>query len=398
MMTNNPILSPPSKSSLPLSAVIAAAALSFSALQAQTVYEWTNADGANNNWNTAGNWNPTSGSGTTHPGTVGGEATDTAIFSGVATTVGNPNVNAVYTFNHLDLQTAGWTLGNNQLRVNGTLGSAGAGTNIIPSLHTSANGARTWTVGSGNTLQINTLAITWEATFTGGGTAVVQSVAGGTRGLTSSGAGTTLYMNGNILSHWSETRAISGGTLGGIGTVTLANTRLLRATGAGSILAPGGDGGLYGSEFGTLSTTTNANSNGNERVFLDNDTVFQINLGDEAGINSRINITNSVDGATGGYLQIGTDVELRLLGDVEPPLGNFTIATFNNPNENNAYGTFSSITYNGVALTAETDYNIFYNENDIVLSMIPEPATSVLLFGFAVGALAFVRRRSRGYR
>ena len=378
---------------------ISALSLSTAVLQAQTVYEWTNADGANNNWNTAGNWNPTSGAGTTHPGTVGGEATDTAIFSGVATTVGNPNVNAVYTFTNLDLQTAGWTLGNNQLRVNGSLSSAGAGTNVIHSLQTSSNGGRTYTVGGGNTLQINNLAISFQVTFTGGGTAAVQNVVAGTRGLNASGSGTTLYMNATMTSRFTSSGSLNGGTIGGTGTFTLSGdgsggARLLQATGAGSILAPGGDGGSYGSKFATLSVTTDTGAQGAERVVLGNDTVFQINLGSVSGENSRIDIEHLSTGATGGYLQIGDGVDLRLLGDLTAPApGAYTIANFNNPNENMAYGTFSNVFYNGSMLTSGSDYNIAYNENDITLTVIPEPATAVLLIGSLSLLTACLSRR-----
>ncbi len=346
---------------------------------AQTEYTWTNADGANNSWSNAGNWDPSTG-------TPGGNAGDDAVFDGVAATIGNPS-NGTVTFRILNLKTAGWTVGTGQLRI-ANFHSAGNGVNNVNSiLH---RGTANATIAPGNTLVIGTIRFDEGAnlstlTMSGGGTVVINN-AESRMAPTISGAGTKAYWNApGTTTHEFRFRNLtvtSGGTIGGTGNIVLggegtATSRNLQIN-ASSILAPGGDGGNFGSEFATLSVRTGANAVGGERVNLANNSVFSIKLGTTSGQNSRLSIEHLSTGASGGYLQIGTGVELRLVGPATPPSGTFTIATFNNPTGKMDYGSFATVTYNGALLTPDLNYTISYNENDITLE-IPPRGTSIVI-------------------
>jgi len=103
---------------------------------------WT--AGAGNQWHTAGNW-----SSNTVP-----DASFQAVFNSAAPQ--QPTLTKGEAVRHVDLRTAGWTVGGSAHTLSvgdGGIDSAGSGTNTVsPAVALSASG--TWTVGSDNTLTV----------------------------------------------------------------------------------------------------------------------------------------------------------------------------------------------------------------------------------------------------
>ncbi len=112
---------------------------------AQTAVTWTGA--TNTTFSTNGNWD-----GASAP--ANNTTTNYAIFSGTPTV--NPNLTGARSIAGLDFQTAGWTLSGLGLTV-GAFGidSAGAGTNTVSAPISVGVAGGTWSIGTGNTLELS---------------------------------------------------------------------------------------------------------------------------------------------------------------------------------------------------------------------------------------------------
>ncbi|MFL5238466.1 MAG: PEP-CTERM sorting domain-containing protein, partial [Rhizomicrobium sp.] len=247
-----------------------------------------------------------------------------------------------------------------------TLGGAGSGLVTLSGIISKGGSADDYAISKTST---STFALTGANTYGGatsvtGGTLLVSNTTGsgtGTAAVTVNGSGTTL-----------------GGTGTVSGSVTLGNTT------AGAILNPGAKGtaGTAGA-VGTLNTGA---------ITLTGSNAFHIDAsGTGAGNWDKLNVIGAVVLGTTSTLDLAIATGLA-----------FTLGTqytlIANDGTDAISGAFANAA-NGATITAG-NYNFMVNYaggtgNDLVLTVVPEPATWI---GGAVaaGAMAFVRRRRPG--
>jgi autotransporter-associated beta strand protein len=227
---------------------------------ASTNYTWNDktGPGTDANWSTAANWTPTSGP----PGLA---TTDTATFSGTASTFANPNLDTNESIGELVFGTAagGWTLDDTSgsvLTLNGTGTTAGIGINALAqtsgttTINANLNiaAAQTWEVGGTGTLLINgTLSGTQTATLNIGGTGTIDLTANSS-GLILSGLtinSGTLDLSGSGQLGFMTPLVLNGGLLMADNTATAVNNRV-------NSFASGMQTFLNGGNFTLLGNTT----------------------------------------------------------------------------------------------------------------------------------------------
>lgn len=366
------------------------------ALAAVDTYTWTGA--SSQNWNTANNWDPTTGP----PGdTSGGTGNDAAVFPAVFT--GDKSISSsARDMSGISFLSAGWTIsGSGGLRLQNdgsgvpatsTIVSNGAGVNEIAGWSINARRAASyWNVGEENTLLVSsniaatgimvakqgegTLVLSGNKTASGmvytfAGTTLVNGSATGTGNIGENDGGAIPLMWG----------VDAGATLGGLGSVSLGGTgtaedpyRLIQVEGT---LSPGGNG-THGAQIGTLTVNSTGAANTTSRVVMLSGSELRMDLSETAGVSDLLSITR--ESAAGGFLDL-TDggVRLSLWGpDISQVLGkSYTLVTFA---ETTGYGTFDSIWYNGQNVTNDGLFSVNYTSTSISLSVIPEPGTAILL-------------------
>lgn len=211
-------------------AVLTAAAVSVPTFAASTNYTWNDKTlGADGSWSTAADWTPTSGP----PGKA---TTDTATFSGTASTFANPNLDTNESIGELVFSSTagGWTLDDTSgstLTLNGTGTTAGIGINAlgqtsgttIINANLNLAASQTWEVGGTGTLQIN-------GTLSGAQTSVLTIGGTGRIDLTANSSG--LILSGLTIN--SGTLDLSGSGQLGFMTPLVLNGGLLLADNSGS--------------------------------------------------------------------------------------------------------------------------------------------------------------------
>jgi hypothetical protein len=175
-------------------------------VSAQTGITWNGT--TSTTWSTNSNWE-----GGTAPASI--TTTNYAIFSG-SPTANQPNLTGARSIAGLDFQSAGWTLTNSTLTV-GAFGidSAGSGTNTVSSNVTVGVTGGTWTIGSGNILDLSGILALGAHTLTVNGS--------GTLRLSGTGANTA-NTNSNFIIE-------SGATLEVNKTTPFANQRIVTVNG-----------------------------------------------------------------------------------------------------------------------------------------------------------------------
>ncbi len=305
-------------------------------------------------------------------------------------------------------KTGGWTVDHStggEWRINGGVLDSQVGVNTITGtdqLRIQSNS--TSTIDAGSTLVISGPLYLNRRLHKGGeGTLVLAGTgAGGNRGVSVT-SGTLLYnytTNSIGQAGADGVQATGNGTLGGNGTIRVkadgssgADVRLLDT----SVLAPGGDG-THGAVIGTLTISfdgTGTANNSQKKVDLNNGTTLAIDLGTSAGVNDLLDINlvgTAVAAANEGWLDLRDNQTLALSTTGALAAGDYTIVTHDNP-ENASYGTFNTVTLDGLDITADLGggtYDLTYNQNSIVFTVVPEPASFALL---GMGGLWMMRRR-----
>ncbi len=345
-------------------------------------FTWTGA--ADANWSNPENWDGTEND---YP-----RNTDKAIFAGDAGTFTQPFADSgIQSLTRVvfDVQSGGWTFGGtNELRLRGGSSFAGGVTTVngpwrfdertnfsiadgsVLLLNGNFNNAQRMNVRTGGTMVVSQDAT--QSTVDQEGLRIFD--------------GSTALLNINLVSnrtisqsdYWVEHE---GSTLGGTGGITFSETSRGLTIANGGRLSPGGNG-TYGAQIGTFDVATN-----NTAVTFASGASLLIDLGATAGDNDRVTVTAS--GSEGGYLDLTAGgAVLELFGSVNQAVGDYTIATFNNP-DNVAYGTFGTYLFNGDPLDSEFGFVSYYDES-IVFTVIPEPGTLLLL---GVGGLLLLKRR-----
>ncbi len=364
-------------------------------------FTWTG--NADSNYANQANWGDgISGAPTT--------VTDWGIFNDPATpgTVTIPASTTLTT--NVEFDTAGWTLdpintNNSVLQIRGSSGapstpiiSNGAGVNTI-SARTNFFLGSSVQVGTGNTLVFSSINNRNSITQTGAGTMIVNGTySSGTAGIGSDGG--TVLVNTSFNMSGQRPFAKNGGSLGGTGTLIMGGTSTgnyqvrIAEDGIGT-LSPGGNGTAEGgADIGTFTVDFSSVENGSSIITMYDDAILAIDLASPAS-HDLLNITTG-DGVTvGGYMLLTNADTLDLSGPITPVAGDYTFVTMENPGNitSSAYGTFDSIFYNGVDVTANPSFSLAYNLNDITLTIIPEPSFYALCGGLIILSVSALRRR-----
>lgn len=186
------------------------------------------------------------------------------------------------------------------------------------------------------------------------------------------------HTGGDDYSINSRTNAAGNGTLGGAGTIVLAdNTKMFSFTGNASdrmaVLRPGADG--------TDTTAMTLGSVGvNTTVNLNNFSILRLDIAAAMAADS-LNVFGSLN------LDAGSSLDLVSLAGAFDG-STYTIANYNN---SGLTGTFGTVTVDGTDTLASKGYQLNYGSTAITLSAIPEPSASLLLGG--AGMLLMLRRR-----
>ncbi len=329
---------------------------------------WTNGDGGSSDITDADNWSPAqavvNGDVLTFDNPGVGDPTWNADLDIDLTLSGGTwdfNITSrLYTKNFLDYSAAG--LGVSQLS------SGNSGSRV------GTDGTSVWTIGTGNTLVVaaGRLELRQNLSIAGDGLLVLAAAnASGNRGIAIT-AGTTLVNMGTATASNSDWSVSSGATLGGTGHVRSNRAGGISVSG---IIAPGGNG-TFGATIETLEVTLGSAS---RAMTMANGSEFAVDFGaaDEADL---LTINDGEFDLSAG------DNTLAISGAVSPIAGTYLIYSGQNT------GTFETVLYNGVDVTGSSDIEIAYNANDITVTVIPEPA-SMLLMG-----LGGVTMLLRGYR
>lgn len=348
---------------------------------------WTGG-GANNDWNNNDNWG-----GSAYPGT---DNTDVATFTGMPTPQ-QPKWNLDNgCIGEIAFASAGWTISGayyHELILRyGSCGisSQGVGTNEIrATLWQYTKG--TWDVGTSNTLVLSgNFEQRVSPTKTGAGKLVMMGV--GTGDYRNNGGGMTIS-EGTVLCNYTTKSTegnnswnVSGGaTLGGNGTINIATDPLenravnvsMNVSGAGSTLAPGGDG-YFGASIGTLTVNFGGTNVAANRIRLQDGTRLAMDISAWNGVSDRLAI-NLLETTVNGYLKLDEagSQTLALSGPTRMPYGNnYTLVTF--PTTAIDYGRFDLITYNGADVTNNKYVNLNHGASSIDLFFLPRPDATVL--------------------
>jgi predicted small secreted protein len=360
--------------------VVLAVVLTAYSVSANT---WTGL-GSNNSWTNKANW------------------AENAIpaFSGVGAFTGNaasqvqPVIHSALTGLDINFQTAGWTLGSSGVGsfrhdAGRSISSAGAGVNTInANIGASGSTPAFINVAAGNTLVFNgSYSNTIPEFGTSAGTVVFANtgVGNGSKSLTNN-APIKILANGGF--NTGASGAWNAGTLGGTGTIWSAAYATMTLKDA-VVLAPGGDG-TFGTEIGTLTWKGMSTVNRSFLV-LDAGSAFNAQLGDMLGKNDKL----VLDLASTGNLNIKSGTTLNLFGQGALQDGAYTIIENIDGSRANIVGTFSTVTYNGLAIDTNK-ISVTYNTDSVVVNVsnIPEPATVGMLGLGALITLLIRRVRS----
>lgn len=183
-------------------------------------------------------------------------------------------------------------------------------------------------------------------------------------GLVSAASYGTLVVNGDLSSS-SSTAVFAGMTLSGTGNVSNVDLASNATLAAGTV--------------GTLGTLT-VTGTGGTGLTLRSGSVVKMDL-QSGGLSDTISLT-------GGTISIVPGATLALSGTLDPTAV-YDLFTFSTTQA--GYGTFSSITLNGVAY--DPGASLVYGANGIQL--VPEPATAALIL-LGVSVTIFRRRSTSG--
>lgn len=153
--------------------------------------------------------------------------TDTGVFSGTPT-VNQPSLTATRSIAGLNFQTAGWTLSGSTLTLGaGGISSAGSGTVTISAPVAVGVAGGTWTIGTGNTLDMSgVLSLGNAYTVNGGGTLRLSGSSANTMtGTLTLSAGSKIEANKVGVSPFGDTQpVVVDGTVKWLQSGSLANT------------------------------------------------------------------------------------------------------------------------------------------------------------------------------
>lgn len=327
--------------------------------------------------------------------------------------------------NGINFQDAGWLItdtvvgsggtGGIRYDFNGTvasigsepygINSSGAGINEIASRFefASANTLepgsgqpdRPITVNAGNTLLFSgTFVAGSQWTLQGAGTMVVNnSNNNDTNGFNAALRinGTPTLLNRGSMQIAGTSEELDSGTIGGDGVFHAYSAGDLEFD--GTTLSPGGDGtAVGGPEIGSLTFESGSDTNRTELSLRAGTTVaIQIGLGGVGDNDKLLFDGNSTDGIN-GKIDIEPGVTLALSGGAIAD-GTYTIIS-DIGNSGAFTGTFDTVLWNGSPINP-SEFVVNYGDDsiDVVVTLVPEPASLGLIGLIGVGLLS--RRRSR---
>lgn len=343
---------------------------------------WTGA-GADNHWNTGGNWD------------TGSQPAfgRTATFAGDAGAVSNPDVNGTTNLGiSLNFKTAGWTIsdsaGTGAIRVDGgmTISSDGVGVNHLDTgITASGSTVVRMTIGSGNTLRVSRGFLPNNIDFGASSGVLVfdGSVNQGSSVYSASPltcpALMTILVNTVSPNIFSLSVAKIYGRLGGTGTLSGYQYQTSTIE-SGGVLAPGGNG-EFGDEIGTM-VFASASTNLRHSVSFETGSTFEVQLGANLGSNDKL-VLNSYGG---GYVNIKAGVTLNLLGGGAIQDGTYTIMENLATDMADIAGTFTAVNYNGSAVDTNK-VTVSYLGDSITVTVVglngdgPLPPASTVTLG-----------------
>jgi PEP-CTERM putative exosortase interaction domain/autotransporter-associated beta strand repeat len=323
----------------------------------------------------------TIGSATLADGATMGFAVGRNATTGTATITGNLHMEGASTVNLRN--RAGTGAGQSTILQVGSLSSAGSGA-VIQANDLTAGNPTTGLLRLNNAAGVSVFAGVIRDGGTIGNMLSVEKNNNGTQvltgantytGATTINAGTLLVGQGGTGSLGNTAVTVNAGTLGGTGSV--AGTVVIGdGAGAGDAFLSAGDGaGLIGTFTIGNSLSLNADAT---FVFEYNSTLA---LADQVAANG-ITISGAsisiIDLTPGGILAEGTE-----------------FVVINNTSGGAIVGTFSNLADGSTISVGDTLFQVSYSGgdgNDLVLTVVPEPATT-MLFGLGLASVLFFRRR-----